>query len=145
MLLGSAMMMSPSEAITRHHAGGGRIGQHGNVRQARVGMPGECAAGLGHLHQTEHAFIHARAAGGRDDDDCNAFGRGKLDHAGNAFAHHRTHGGGKKSEIHHRDRDFVAFEHAVATQHRIDQSGGFLIFFQSILISGHALKSERID
>src|SRR5207248_5921178 len=79
-----------------------------------------CAAGLGHLHQTEHAFIHASAAGGRDDDDCNAFGRGKLDHAGNAFAHHRTHGGGKKSEIHHRDRDFHAFKHSVTTQDRID-------------------------
>src|SRR5947199_10011873 len=42
-------------SITRHYAGGGRIGEHRNVRQARVGVPGERAAGLSHLHQTERS------------------------------------------------------------------------------------------
>src|SRR5207247_6168114 len=132
-------------SITRHYAGGGRIGEHRNVRQARVGMPGERAAGLSHLHQTEHAFIHARAAGGRDDDDWNALRGGKLDHAGNAFAHHRTHGGSKKSKIHHGDCDFNAFQHSVTTQDRMDQPRRILIFFHSTLHLEHALKTKRID
>ena len=51
----------------------------------------------------------------------------------------------RKREIHHRDRDFVAFDHPVAAQHRIDQSGAILIFLQAILVAGHALKLEGVD
>ena len=34
----------------------------------RLGVIGQRGAGLGHLHEAEHAFIHARAAAGGDDD-----------------------------------------------------------------------------
>ena len=65
-----------------------------------------------------------------------------FDRARDLFADDRTHRGGEKAEIHHRDRDLVAFDHSVAAQDRVDQSGAVLIFSQAILVGRHALELE---
>ena len=40
------------------------MGQHGDVRQAGIAQATQRGRGLGHLHQREQAFLHARAATG---------------------------------------------------------------------------------
>src|SRR5262249_3956926 len=62
-----------------------------------------------------------------------------------SLAHHRTHGGGKESEIHHRNPDLVTINQRVTAQDRVNQAGAVLIFAQPILVTGHALKLERVD
>src|SRR5437763_531995 len=104
-------------------------------------MPRECAAGFRHLHQTEHAFVHARAAGSRNDNDRGAFLRSKLNRARDSFADDGTHGGREKSEIHYGDRNFIAVDHSMAANYGVDQSGALLIIFEAILIARHSLKA----
>ena len=105
----------------------------------------ECAARLCHLHEAEHALIHARAARGRDHDDTAAMGRPIFDYARDAFASDRPHGGGEEAEIHHCDCHFVALDERVPAQHRVNQSGAVLIFTQAILVARHALELEGVD
>ena len=73
------------------HAGHGRIGQDADVRQLGFGVISQRAAGLGHLHQAEHAFIHPRAAAGGNDDDRQSLVRRRFDQARQLFADHRPH------------------------------------------------------
>ena len=49
----------PDAGVARHHAGGGRVREHADVWQAGLGMVGQRATGLGHLHQAEHPFVHS--------------------------------------------------------------------------------------
>ena len=49
-------------------AAGGRIGQQHDVGQARLLHLIDGDDGARHLHQRQDAFLHARAAGGRDDE-----------------------------------------------------------------------------
>ena len=46
----------------RGHAARGRVGQHGDERQARLRHPRQHRTRLAHLQQREQAFLHARAA-----------------------------------------------------------------------------------
>lgn len=48
--------------VAGHDAGGGRVCEDGNVGEAGGGEVGEGAGGFGHLHEAEHAFIHAGTA-----------------------------------------------------------------------------------
>ena len=49
----------------RRHAARRRVGEHRNVRQARLRHAREHGAGLAHLQQRQQAFLHARAAARR--------------------------------------------------------------------------------
>jgi hypothetical protein len=97
-------------------------------------MPGEGAARLRHLHQAEHPFIHARSARRRDDDYRATVRRPILNRTRDPFADDGTHGRSQEREIHHRDGDFVTFEHSVAAQDRVHQASRVLVFFQAILV-----------
>ena len=57
------------EGEARRHAAHRRIGQHADVGQPRLGQPGQRGIGLGHLHQRQQPFLHARAAGGGEADE----------------------------------------------------------------------------
>src|SRR4051812_26454841 len=107
-------------------------------------MPGEGAAGLGHLHEAEHAFVHTRAPGGRDNDDRAMVVGPVLDRARDAFADYRAHGRGEESEIHHGDRDFVALDHSVTAKNGVGETGRVLVFFKAILVSRYALELEGV-
>src|SRR4030095_6802655 len=58
---------------TRGDAPSGWIGQNGNERQSSFVERSKCGGDLGHLHQRQRAFLHTRATGGREDDDCVSF------------------------------------------------------------------------
>ena len=108
-------------------------------------MAREGAAGFRHLHQAEHAFVHARAAGRRDDDHGRCSSVPYSIAARDSFADDRAHRRREKTEIHHRDGDFVAFDHSVPAEDGVGQPGALLIFFEAIFVSGHALKSQGVD
>ena len=40
-----------------------RVGEDGKVGEARTVVPGDGTAGLGHLHQGKHPFLHAGTGG----------------------------------------------------------------------------------
>ena len=50
----------------------GRVGQHADIRDARFIQAHQRRRNLGELHQADGAFLHARAARGRDDDQRRA-------------------------------------------------------------------------
>src|SRR5262245_24474026 len=54
--------------IAGHHPSGRRMGEDADVREAGLAMICKGGAGLRHLHETEHPFIHARSATRGDDD-----------------------------------------------------------------------------
>jgi hypothetical protein len=70
------------------HAAHGRVGQHADVGQAFLGQAGQRGIGLGHLHQRQQAFLHARAAGGGEADEGHLLLDGGFDAAHKALAHH---------------------------------------------------------
>ena len=111
-----------------------------------AGVEGERAARFRHLHEAEHALVHARAARGGDDDDGGAIApcAYSIDPR-DAFADDGAHRGGEKTEIHHCDPDLVTFDERVAAENGVDQSGVVLIFAQTILVARHALEFERVD
>ena len=60
--------------IAEHGIGGGDptsgwIGQHDDIGQASCPQPLHGDRGARHLHQREHAFLHARPARGREQDE----------------------------------------------------------------------------
>ncbi len=65
-------------------AAGGRVGEHRDVGHAGVAQAGERRRDLGHLHQRQDALLHARAAGGRDDDQRAAASRPRARRRGRA-------------------------------------------------------------
>ena len=54
-------------------AAGGRVGQHNDIGQACLTQHLDRDGRARHLHQAENTFLHARAAGGGED-DIRAFG-----------------------------------------------------------------------
>ena len=102
-----------------HDAGSGRICEHGNVGKPLVGMAGEGAAGFCHLHETQHSFVHAGAAGSGHDNDSRTFVGAVLDGARDSFTDDRAHGCGEKTEVHYCNRNLVAVEHTVAANHGV--------------------------
>ena len=62
-------------------------------------MHGSGGRNFGHLHQREHAFLHARAAAGRHADERDSALRGFLEGMSNFFSHHGTHRAAQKREI----------------------------------------------
>jgi hypothetical protein len=67
--LGSAITTSPTKAKLATDAAHGRVGQHADVGQLGLGQARQRGIGLGHLHQAQQAFLHARAAGGGEADE----------------------------------------------------------------------------
>ena len=55
-------------------------------------MISECGRSLGHLHQAEHAFLHACAAARGNDDHFDEFVRCAFDQARGDFTDHGTKG-----------------------------------------------------
>ena len=108
-------------------------------------MTGECAARLRHLHQTEHAFVHTRAAGSRNDDDRGVFIGAVFDRARDPFPNDGAHGRGEKSEIHCRQRNLVTVDHSMAANDSVSQPGAFLIILEAVFVACHALKTQRVD
>src|SRR5438309_5197618 len=105
-------------------------------------MSRQGAASFRHLHQTEHAFVHARSARGGNNNHCRVFICAVLKRASDSFTNNRTHRCGEKSKIRYRERDLVTVDHSVSADGGVGESGTFLIILETICVSGHSLKSQ---
>jgi len=92
---------------TGHDAGRGRMGQNGNIGQPGRRVARQRGAGLGHLHQAQHAFIHPGPGGGADDHDGHPICRRTFDQLGYLLPDHRSHAGPEKRKIHDPQPDAV--------------------------------------
>lgn len=82
-------------------AGGGRVGQYGDVQPAGFIELAQQRRGLGHLHQGNHAFLHSCPAGSSYQHQREISIHGPFDRGGHFLAHHRTHAGHDERRIHH--------------------------------------------
>ena len=90
-----------------HDTGVSWMGENADVGQFCLRMIRECAAGLCHLHEAEHAFVHARAAAGGNDDDREIFRGAEFDQASEFFADDGAHRTAEETEIHDAKSNFV--------------------------------------
>lgn len=127
-----------------HDAGGGGVGEDGDIGEIFPGMAGEGAAGFGHLHEAEHAFVHAGAAGGADEDDGEVAFGGFFDKAGDFLADDGAHAGGEEFEIHDAEADVAAVEFGLADGDGVFEAGFFLIGFEFGLVGVGAGEFEGV-
>ena len=99
---------------------------------------------LGHLHQAEHALLHAGAAGGTHDQHRVAAGSGGFDQAGELLAHHRAHRAAHEAEVHHPQGQGQAASAAEAGDDGIEQTGALLAVPQPIGVAAPILEGQRI-
>ena len=104
-------------------------------------MQGQSPAGFGHLHQRQHAFLHARARGCRDDDHAAFLRCGLLDRTSDFFTDHRSHRAGEKTEVHDRDHRRHAFDAQPTGDHRVVQSAALALLLDLFAVVG---KAQRI-
>jgi hypothetical protein len=80
--------------------------------------------GARQLHQRQDAFLHARAARGRHDDQRRVLQHGQLGGRDKPFAHGHAHGAAHEAEIEGGDHHLVAAHGAMG-----DDDGVFLARF----------------
>ena len=132
--------------VAGHHPRGRRVGEHADVRQALLGMVGQRAAGLGHLHEAEHAFVHACPAAGGDDDQRDAPVGRRLDESRELLAHHRAHGASQELEIHHTESHPMGPDAAHAGDHGVLEHGHLLpVGGQLGLVAGGPGELQHVD
>ena len=96
------------------HAAGGRIGQHDDVGLAGFAQHLHRDRGARQLHQREDAFLHARAAGGREHDEGRAALDRGLEPVDDGLAGRHAERAAHEIEILHRGHHRQAVELAVS-------------------------------
>ena len=107
-------------------------------------MVSERPAGLGHLHQAEHPFVHARSAAGGNDDQRQSFFRRGFNQAGEFLTDDRAHGTAKEIEIHHPEGRAMAVDLADSRDDGVLKLGLLLILLQFVRVGGHAGEPEHV-
>ena len=131
--------------IGRGDAAGGRIGEHDDIRLARLAQPLHRDGGARHLHQRQNAFLHARAARCREQHERTAF----LDRGVEPFDHRlaRRHAerAAHEIEILHADHDGKTVELAVTELHRVIEAGLAARILEPVDIAALVAEFQRID
>ena len=127
------------------HAAGGGVGQHHDIGELRLAQLLHRDGGARHLHQREDAFLHARAAGGGEQNER----RPALDrsaHGGDhRFARGRAERAAEEVEILRGGHDPLAFEPPRAGKHGIGQAGLAAGVFQPVGVAALVAELERIE
>ena len=122
-----------------------RVRQNGNEGKFLAVMHGSGGRNFGHLHQREHAFLHASAAAGRHADQRNSALRGLLEGVSDFFAHDGTHRAAQKREIENDQHRLVASDAAKSGGYGLADSCLPASLLQTNAIGFVVRKSERID
>src|SRR5215510_15079214 len=130
--------------VTGGHAAGRRVGQERDVWESGVVEPRQRRRNLGHLHQTERAFLHPRAARTRDDDQRKTLIDAALDRPRDLLADNRTHAAAHKTELHRADHQLSPAHLAVASEERVEHSGLLLRSAQPVGVRGGVDEFERV-
>ena len=131
-------------SIACHYTRRGGVGEHRDAGKPRRAVQGESPAGLCHLHEAEHTFIHPRAAGSADDDNGPFLLRRKLDGASDLFPHDGSHGGCEEVKVHHRQPDRMAINLGRPCGHGVRQACLFLVALQALRVGGDSFKFQGI-
>ena len=102
--------------VARAHAARRRIREDGDVRNAALGELREHGAHLRHLHQREHAFLHARAARRADDDERILPLERALAEPRDLLADDRAHRAAHEGEVHDAEVDRQRVDRARCTR-----------------------------
>ena len=107
---------------TRGHAARSGIGNHREIRQARLAVTLDCGRDFRHLHERNQAFLHARAARAGEQHQRQTLFGGMLGQARDALAHHRAHRAHEERGIHHANRHAHASDAAHTAAHALAQT-----------------------
>ncbi len=132
------------EGETGRDATHGRVGQHADVGQALLGQPRERRIGLGHLHERQQAFLHARAARGGEADERHFLLDGGFHAAHEALAHHAAHGAAHEVELEAGRDDVDALDRAAHHDQRVGLAGVLQRFLQAFGVLAAVLELERV-
>ena len=121
---------------------GGRVRQDGDVGELGLGVAGEGAAGLGHLHQAEDAFMHPGTSGGGKNENGFALCGGRLDGAGDFLPRHTAHAGSQKTEVHDCDQNRDRLDVGATRDHGVLEARLGLIGLHLVQVP---FELERID
>ncbi len=105
------------------HTTGTGVHEHGDERRRRFIDEVDGAAGLGHLHETQDALLHARPSGGADRDQRQIFAGGELHAAPQLLAHDAAHAAAHEAEVHNGENALRAVNGRRAGHDRLAQSG----------------------
>ena len=86
------------------------MGEHHHERQPRIAQLVQGDDRLGHLHEGEHALLHARAAGRGNADQRNTLRDRGLGGTGEPLADDRSHRSAKKAEVHRRHHTWLTLD-----------------------------------
>ncbi len=96
------------------------------------------------MHQADGAFLHARAARRRNDDERNLLLQRPFDGARDHLAHHGPHAAADKLQLHRADVDAPAVQVSGGRNDGVAQVRGFLRSGQTILVFLRIDEIQRI-
>ena len=131
--------------IGRGDAAGRRIGQHDDVGLARVAQALHRNGGARQLHQRKNAFLHARAAGCREQDERAAFFHCCIEPLDHRFARRHAERAAHEIEILHGNNRGKIIELAVAELDRIVEAGLAARILEPIDVAAVVAEFQRID
>ena len=121
------------------------VGEHGDRRHARLVEAHGGGCRLAHLHQAQHAFLHARATAGDDGDERYApIGR-ELQREGHLLADDAAHAAAHEREVEDRQDAVASVDARGAGHDRLVQAGLAARQLESIAIRDAIGKDQRID
>ena len=109
--------------VGRGDAAGRRIGQHDDIGLARLAQPLHRDGGARHLHQRQDAFLHARAAGSREQHERAALLHRGVEPLDDRLARRHAERAAHEIEILHADDRGETVELAVAELDRVVEPG----------------------
>src|SRR5208282_1344523 len=126
------------------HSAGGGVGENGDVGDVSGIEAGQSGGDFCHLHQADHAFHHAGAAGGGNDDDRCASRDRLLDGTGDGFAHDTAHAAADEGILHGADDHRAALEFAAGVDDGIFQPSVFFGLLQARGVGFQIDKLQRV-
>ena len=142
---GSAMTRSATNANDRRHAAHRRVGEDRHERQPRLGQLLQHRRGLRHLEQRVDAFLHARAAGGRDAHERHAVLVRDAHAAHEALADDRAHRAAHELELERGEHERHALDAALHHDQRIGLAGLLERRGEALRILLLVLELEAVD
>ncbi|MNG85530.1 hypothetical protein D3C79_442900 [compost metagenome] len=136
--------------VTEHGQAGGdttvhRVGQYRDERDAFFAQARQHGRGLGHLHQRDQRFLHARTTGGREADHRAAMLQGIVGRADETLAAHRTHRAAHERELEGTDDDRHAHQGAAHGDQRVLLAGLLLRSSEAVLVLLAIAEFQAVD
>ena len=104
----------------------------------------ECPRNLGHLHQAEHALLHAGTSGGANDQEGKVTLGGLFHQACDLLPHHGSHGATHEAKIHDRQCHGDTLHPTKPCDDGVVQPRSRLAFAQPVGIGTPVFEQQRI-